>query len=60
MGIGLSGKQSIIQKLRGEADELREWLFSHTSPDTRASEFDKYANRYAIVCTKIYIIEKQW
>lgn len=56
----LLGKKKLVDKLREEADELRAWMHDHTSPETRASEFAEYANRYAIVCTKIYIIEKQW
>lgn len=56
----LLGKKKLVQRLREEADELRTWMYEHSSPETSASEFDKYANRYAIVCTKIYIIEKQW
>lgn len=55
-----SGKNRVIQKLREEAGELREWMSGHASPDTPASEFFEVANRYAIICTKIYIIEKQW
>ena len=55
-----SGKNRIIQKLRNEAGELRRWMSEHTSPSTPASEFCEVANRYAIICTKIYIIEKQW
>lgn len=55
-----SGKNRIIQKLRNEAGELRKWMSEHTSPSTPASEFCEVANKYAIICTKIYVIEKQW
>ena len=56
----LLGKKRLLQKLRDEAMEIREWMYSHTSPDTSAAEFETYSNRYAIICTRIYIIEKQW
>lgn len=55
-----SGKKKIVSRLREEADELRQWMYSHTSPDTDAAEFCRVANDYAILCTRIYIIEKQW
>ena len=55
-----SGKNRVIQKLRDEAGELRKWMSEHASPSTPASEFCDIANRYAIICTKIYVIEKQW
>lgn len=55
-----SGKKKIVSRLRKEADELRQWMYSHTSPDTRSAEFCRVANDYAILCTRIYIIEKQW
>lgn len=54
------GKRKLIQQLKDEAEELRQWLYSHTSPDTPIKEFDAVANRYAIVCTRIYIVDKQW
>ena len=56
----LLGKKKLVQRLRDEADEIRTWMHEHTSPETRASEFAVYANKYAIICTRIYIIEKQW
>lgn len=55
-----TGKDKLIRRLREEADELRQWMHSHTSPDTGAAEFCRVANDYAIICTRIYIIEKQW
>ena len=56
----LSGKQQLINTLRAEADELRAWMSEHSTPSTPIAEFDRVANRYAILCTRIYIIEKQW
>ena len=56
----LLGKKKLIEKLREQAGILREWMDAHSSPDTSAEEFCKVANDYAIVCTKIYVIEKQW
>lgn len=56
----LLGKNRLLERLRDEAEDLRQWMYSHTSPDTRAAEFETVANRYAIICTRIYIIEKQW
>ena len=53
-------KKKLVEKLREEAGELRGWMSDHSSPDTPASEFCEIANRYAIICTKIYIIDKQW
>lgn len=56
----LLGKKRLLEKLRNEAEEMLEWMYDNTSPDVPASEFEKVANKYAILCTKIYIIEKQW
>ena len=56
----LSGKQAIIKSLREEADNLREWMLEHCGTETSAAEFEKVANRYAIICTKVSVIEKQW
>lgn len=56
----LLGKKKLLERLRDEAEDLRQWMYQHTSPDTRAAEFETVANRYAIICTRIYIIEKQW
>lgn len=54
------GKNQILEGLRKKASEIREWLMENTSPDTSADEFSKVANDYAIICTKIYVVEKQW
>lgn len=56
----LLGKNRLIQKLRDEAENLREWMYSHSGPEISASIFCDVANKYAIICTRIYIIEKQW
>lgn len=56
----LRGKKNLVERLRSEADDIRQWMYSHTSPDTSAAEFERMANRYAILCTRAYIIEKQW
>ena len=56
----LLGKKRLLDNLRKKADQMREWMSEHTSPDVPASEFVKVANMYAIICTRIYIIEKQW
>lgn len=56
----IRGKNKLLEALRGEAAELRQWMGDHTSPSTPASEFCEVANQYAIICTRIYIIEKQW
>lgn len=56
----ITGKDKLLQNLRERAEELHEWMYEHTSPETPASEFDKVANEYAILCMRIYIIEKQW
>ena len=56
----LLGKKRLLEKLRKEAEEMLEWMYENTSPDVSVSEFEKVANKYAILCTKIYIIEKQW
>lgn len=58
--MGLLGKNRLVQKLRSEADELRKWMFSNSGPSVPVAEFADVANRYAIICTRIYIIEKQW
>lgn len=50
----------VLEKLRCEAEILRAWMYSHTSPDCPIAEFESVANRYAIICTRMYIIEKQW
>lgn len=55
-----SGKEKLLQNLRNKAEELHEWMYENTSPETPVSEFEKMANQYAILCTRIYIIEKQW
>lgn len=60
MGTDLLGKKKLLSKLREEADELRAWMLEHTSPDVSAEEFEKVSNRYAILCTRISTIEKQW
>jgi hypothetical protein len=54
------GKNQILESLRKKASEIREWLMEHTSTDTSAEEFSKVANDYAIICTRIYVVEKQW
>jgi hypothetical protein len=54
------GKNQILESLRKKASEIREWLMEHTSPDTSAEEFSKVANDYSIICTRIYVVEKQW
>lgn len=54
------GKNKLLQSLRDRAEELRQWMYEHTSPDTPAKEFVEVANQYAIIQTRIYIIEKQW
>ena len=56
----LLGKKKLLERLRERADELRQWMHDNASPETPLTEFDKAANEYAIICTKIYIIEKQW
>lgn len=56
----LLGKDKLLQSLRNKAEELHDWMYTHTSPDTPVSEFLKIANQYAIIRTRIYIIEKQW
>lgn len=56
----ISGKTVFLEKLRTEAAEIRQWMHDNTSPDTPIAEFERMANRYAILCTRIYIIEKQW
>lgn len=56
----LSGKTNILERLRNEADEIRQWIYENSSPDTPDAEFYRMANRYAILCTRIYIIDKQW
>lgn len=56
----LLGKKRLLEKLRKEAEEMLEWMYENTSPDVSVLEFEKVANKYAILCTKIYIIEKQW
>jgi hypothetical protein len=43
---------------REEASELRDWMFTHSSPSTSAEEFCEVATRYAALCTKIYMLEK--
>lgn len=55
-----TGKDKLIRRLREEADKLRQWMYSHTSPDTSVADFCRVANQYAILCTRIHIIEKQW
>lgn len=56
----LLGKKKLLAKLREQADELRSWMLDNTSPDVSAEEFEKVANKYAILCTRIAVIEKQW
>ena len=56
----LLGKKRLLANLRKEAEEMLEWMYENTSPDVPVSEFEKVANKYAILCTKIYTIEKQW
>ena len=56
----LLGKKRLLANLRKEVEEMLEWMYENTSPDVPVSEFVKVANKYAILCTKIYIIEKQW
>ena len=58
--MNITGKEKLLQNLRERAEELHEWMYEHTSPETPASEFDKVANEYAILCMRIYIIDKQW
>lgn len=58
--MNLLGKKKLLAELREEAGELRDWMYNHTSPDTSVHEFEKYANKYTIICTKISVIEKQW
>lgn len=60
MSTDLLGKKKLLAKLRAEADELRSWMLDNTSPDVSADEFCKVANAYAILCTRIAVIEKQW
>lgn len=54
------GKNKLLQKLRDRAEELRKWMYEHTSPDTPGKEFEDVARQYAIIQTRMYIIEKQW
>ena len=56
----LLGKKKLLARLREQAGELRAWMFDNTSPDVSADEFCKVANAYAILCTRIAVIEKQW
>lgn len=53
-----SNNNKLTQALREKANALRDWLYSHTSPNISADEFCKVANDYAILCAKIYITEK--
>ena len=55
-----SGKKEMTEQLRAQANKLRQWMMEHTSPDTGADEFCEVAGRYAILCTRIYLVEKQW
>jgi hypothetical protein len=55
-----SGVKKITDQLRKEADELRQWMYEHSSPSTSARVFCEVANQYANLCAKIYIIEKHW
>ena len=54
------GKTRILETLRTEAEELRDWMYNHTSPETSAAEFEEVARKYAVICTRIHIIDKQW
>jgi hypothetical protein len=56
----MNGKDNILLQLRMQAADLRHWMIGHTSPDTRAKEFCRIANEYAILCVRISTIEKQW
>ena len=56
----ISGKRKLLESLREKADKLREWMYEHASTETRAAEFEVVANQYAIICTRIYTVEKQW
>lgn len=47
-----------IEAYREEADTLRQWMLCNLTPSTPASEFCEVANRYAIVATRIYMVEK--
>lgn len=55
-----SGKHKLIEQLKDEAAELRQWMYDHSTPSTPASEFEVVANKYAIIQTRLYVIEKHW
>ena len=56
----MGGKETILFNLRQQPEELRTWMYEHSTPDTRAAEFCAIANEYAILCVKISTIEKHW
>lgn len=53
-----SGKQKLLSELQIRAIELRTWLIENSSPDVKIKEWCDVANQYAILCTRMYIIEK--
>ena len=55
-----TGKKEIIRQLKEQADEEREWLMEHTSPDVPANLFEVHARAYNIIRTKIATIDKCW
>lgn len=56
----LLGKKKLLESLRKQVEELRDWMFENSSPDVPISEFEKIANKHAILSIRIHIIEKQW